>query len=611
MFKKNFFLVFWLGILNLPLALYLAHAYAPAYSASTWFVSLTFISASIGHFFLYFTLGALLLVLPLQVITHHIKKWRFVLAALFMALLHIVLATDAKVFELYRFHINYAMLDLFFNAGGEVIQLSTDTWLTIGVQVLGCILYSALALALGILVVNKGLKSRLYVGLALFCYAMANLTHAYSSAKQILPIVELQSRIPIYHPLTMNSRLVKMGLVSPEEVAQKKITLASQGLFDYPKQDLYYFDHAREPYNVLIIAIDSLRQDMLAPETMPFTYELSKRSIVFNNYYSSSNSTRGGIFGLFYGLPPSYWNVAQSTGVPAAVSKAVLDRNFAYGIFSSANLYMPEFNATVFANIPNLRIQSKGNSTVERDLDAINDFNTFLGELKEDQKFFSFVFLDNAHGYAYPEDFPEHFVPSHIVNHLDLNKDTDRTPIFNRYRNAVRYSDTNIERIVALLDEHGYLQNTIVLITADHGEEFNDSGDNYWGHNSNFSDIQIKVPMVVSWPGKAPEQIDRLTCAYDVTATLLPRVLGVRNPIKDFSIGQDFFDPTERKYVIAGSYLENAIIETDRIVVIDKLGMLNFKDKNFRPSNNTTRDGYLLEAIKDMSYYFKKESDAK
>lgn len=608
MLKKNLCLVLWLGILNLPLALYVGSAYAPLLSPNTWFVSATFSAAAIGHFFLYFALGSLVLILPLMVIRQRFKKWRLCLAVVFLSLLHIILATDAQVFELYRFHVSYAMLDLFFNAGGEVISLSTDTWIKVGGKVLGCVLYSVLVLFLAILLVLKGFKSRLWVMLALVLYAIANLTHAYASAKQILPIVELQSRLPVYHPLTMNSRLIKMGLVSPEEVTQNKVVFASQGLFDYPKNKLYYFDHAREPYNVLIIAIDTLRYDMINEETMPFTWSLAQKNIVFNNHYSASNATRGGIFGLFYGLPPSYWNVAQSTGVPAAISQAVIERNFAYGIFSSANLYMPEFNATVFANIPNLRLQSQGEGTVERDLDAIKDFKSFLDSLNDQQKFFSFVFLDNVHSYAYPNDFTEHFVPSSTVNHLELNKNTDRTPFFNRYRNSVRYADTNIKRIIDTLDKQGYLQNTIVLITSDHGEEFNDNHDNYWGHNSNFKDIQVKIPLIVLWPGKGHEQIDRLTCAYDISATLLPRVLGVRNPIKDFSIGQDLFDNHERKYVLAGSYLDNAIIERDRIVVIDKLGMLKFKDKNFRPSDNTTRDGYLFEAIKDMSYYFKKDN---
>ena len=157
------------------------------------------------------------------------------------------------------------------------------------------------------------------------------------------------------------------------------------------------------------------------------------------------------------------------------------------------------------------------------------------------------------------------------------------------------------------MTEYGYDQNTIVIITADHGEEFNDTKDNYWGHNSNFTDYQVKIPFIMKWPGKGAKVVETLSSAYDVSATILPRVLGVRNPIKDFSIGADLFELPERKYVISGSYLDNAVIESERIVILNRFGLLEFKDKNYRDSQDTSRNGNIFDAIKIMSYYLQKE----
>lgn len=607
MFKKNLCIVLWLGILNLPLALYSAKSYAPNMDTSPWFVSATYGAASFGHYFLYFALVSLLLIFPVFVFKQHIGKWRFIYATVIITLCHIVLATDAKVFELYRFHISYAMIDLFFNAGGEVIELSTDTWISIGFQIAFCAFYSAIMLTLAMFCAYRGIKARIFVILALICYLIANLIHAYSSAKQVFPIVELQNRIPVYYPLTMNSKLVRWGIVDPSKNKETRIEIAAQGIFDYPKEPLYYFDNAREPFNVLLLVVDTLRYDMLTEQIMPNTWAFAQDAWVYKNHYSASNSTRGGIFGLFYGIPASYWSLAYSTGTPASISSAVKDRSYAYGIFSSANLYMPEFNSTVFSNVPDLRINSKGNDAIERDLDAIKDFKSFISNLSADQKFFSFIFLDNVHSYAYPNDFKLRFEPSHAINHLELNKDTDRTPLFNHYKNSVAYADTNIKSILDILTEYGYDQNTIVIITADHGEEFNDTKDNYWGHNSNFTDYQVKIPFIMKWPGKGANVVETLSCAYDVSATILPRVLGVRNPTKDFSIGSDLFDLPERKYVISGSYLDNAVIESERIVILNRFGLLEFKDKNYRDSQDTSRNGNIFDAIKIMSYYLQKE----
>ena len=607
MFKKNLCIVLWLGILNLPLALYSAKSYAPNIDTSPWFVSATYGAASFGHYFLYFALVSLLLIFPVFAFKQHIGKWRFIYATVIITLCHIVLATDAKVFELYRFHISYAMIDLFFNAGGEVIELSTDTWISIVFQIAFCAFYSAIMLTLAMFCAYRGIKSRIFVILALICYLIANLIHAYSSAKQVFPIVELQNRIPVYYPLTMNSKLVRWGIVDPSKNKETRIEIAAQGIFDYPKEPLYYFDNAREPFNVLLLVVDTLRYDMITEQIMPNTWAFAQDAWVYKNHYSASNSTRGGIFGLFYGIPASYWSLAYSTGTPASISSAVKDRSYAYGIFSSANLYMPEFNSTVFSNVPDLRINSKGNDAIERDLDAIKDFKSFISNLSEDQKFFSFIFLDNVHSYAYPNDFKLRFEPSRAINHLELNKDTDRTPLFNHYKNSVAYADTNIKSILDILTEYGYDQNTIVIITADHGEEFNDTKDNYWGHNSNFTDYQVKIPFIMKWPGKGANVVETLSCAYDVSATILPRVLGVRNPTKDFSIGSDLFDLPERKYVISGSYLDNAVIESERIVILNRFGLLEFKDKNYRDSQDTSRNGNIFDAIKIMSYYLQKE----
>lgn len=607
MFKKNLCITLWLGILNLPLALYSAKAFAPSIDNSPWFVTATYSAASIGHYFLFFTLVSLFLITPVFAFKDRIGKWRFIYATVIITLCHVILATDAQVFELYRFHISYAMLDLFFNAGGQVIELSVDTWISIAFKVAFCIFYSAIALTLAMFCSYRGLKARVFVIFALLAYAIANLVHAYSAAKQVYPIIELQSRIPAYFPLTMNSKLVRWGIVDPSKSVDSRINITMQGIFDYPKEKLYYFDNAREPFNVLLLVVDSLRYDMLNEQTMPNTWEFAQNAWVYNNHYSSSNATRGGIFGMFYGIPPSYWTLSFSTGLPSAISTAVLERSYEYGIFSSANLYMPEFNSTVFSNVPNLRIESKGNNAIDRDLDAINDFKNFIGNLKPEQKFFSFVFLDNVHSYAYPSDFQERFLPSRPINHLELKQDTDRTPYFNRYRNAVAYADQNVKTILDTLSEYGYDQNTIVIITADHGEEFNDTGNNYWGHNSNFTDYQTKIPFIMKWPGKGSNNIDVLSSSYDITATLLPRVLGVRNPVKDYSIGADLFDLPERKYIVASSYLDNAVIEKDRIVVLDRFGLLHFKDKNFNDSQDKTRDGYLFDAIKIMSYYLQKD----
>ncbi len=565
---------------------------------------MTFAAAAIGLFFIYFLLGGLIFLFVPALLK---KKWGkgFIFYGVIIALLlQIVLAVDAHVFSLYRFHVNLAMLDLFVNGGGQIISFSTATILSIVLEVVVLLFFSAAAVILAFSFAKKSRKVIYFAVIAISLYLGANLVHAFASAKAVLSITEIANRLPVYKPLTMNSFLIKVGYITEDGIANRKVHVGQSGFFKYPKEKLQYAP-VEKKLNVLWLAIDTLRYDAFTKDIMPNTYAFSENGYVFNDHYSSSNSTRGGIFGLFYGLPPSYWQVALSAGIPAAIVQATRDQNYALGVFTSATVFKPEFHNTVFVGEKNLRPQSDGNNVFERDADAINDFAEFLGKRKADNKnFFSFIFLDNVHSTAVPEGFKGPFQPAWTtVNHLALKEDTDPTPYFNLYKNSVYYADLNIKKILDLLKDNGYDENTVIVITSDHGEEFNDNGDNFWGHNSNFTNAQIKIPLIIKWPGKGRGSVDMTTSAYDLTATILPEVFGVTNPISDFSIGQNLFNLKPVNYVLCGSYLENAIVEKDRIVLIDELGMLRFKDKHYNDTDNTARDAYLLDAVRTFSEY--------
>lgn len=601
---KSLRLISWFAVLNLPLALYYSTFFAPDFNKSSAGVLMTFAAAAIGLFFIYFLLGGLIFLFVPALLK---KKWGkgFIFYGVIIALLlQIVLAVDAHVFSLYRFHVNLAMLDLFVNGGGQIISFSTATILSIVLEVVVLLFFSAAAVILAFSFAKKSRKVIYFAVIAISLYLGANLVHAFASAKAVLSITEIANRLPVYKPLTMNSFLIKVGYITEDDIANRKVHVGQSGFFKYPKEKLQYAP-VEKKLNVLWLAIDTLRYDAFTKDIMPNTYAFSENGYVFNDHYSSSNSTRGGIFGLFYGLPPSYWQVALSAGIPAAIVQATRDQNYALGVFTSATVFKPEFHNTVFVGEKNLRPQSDGNNVFERDADAINDFAEFLGKRKADNKnFFSFIFLDNVHSTAVPEGFKGPFQPAWTtVNHLALKDDTDPTPYFNLYKNSVYYADLNIKKVLDLLKDNGYDENTVVVITSDHGEEFNDNGDNFWGHNSNFTNAQIKIPLIIKWPGKGRGSVDMTTSAYDLTATILPEVFGVTNPISDFSIGQNLFNLKPVNYVLCGSYLENAIVEKDRIVLIDELGMLRFKDKHYNDTDNTARDAYLLDAVRTFSEY--------
>ncbi len=71
-----------------------------------------------------------------------------------------------------------------------------------------------------------------------------------------------------------------------------------------------------------------------------------------------------------------------------------------------------------------------------------------------------------------------------------------------RYMNNLLYADHVTGQLLELLKKHGLYENSLIVITADHGEAFNEHG--HFGHNTTVYDDMIKLPMVVRVPGIEP-----------------------------------------------------------------------------------------------------------
>jgi arylsulfatase A-like enzyme len=99
--------------------------------------------------------------------------------------------------------------------------------------------------------------------------------------------------------------------------------------------------------------------------------------------------------------------------------------------------------------------------------------------------------------------------------------------MFDGYDTGVRYADVYVGRIVDELDRLGVLDQTLIVITADHGENLGEL--NIYGDHHTADEPTGHVPMIVRWPG-APARVDAgLHYQFDVAATLL-ELLGGKVP---------------------------------------------------------------------------------
>ncbi len=533
--------------------------------------------------------------------------WVFVVTLLTLVLL----VADTFVYEQFRLHINLAMLEMTFLGGGQIVVFSPQMVMQIALMVLGLAL-----LAAGVVFVSIFYQApkRLYgsaITVMLIAFVCANLTYAVAFPVKNTSVLTATERVPYAQPLRMTKILLKTGIISKEDIRKvKTYSVSDSSSFQYPLKALECTGD-QKPMNIVFIYVDSMRHDVFNEKNTPNMWRFSqtKDTSVFTNHYSGGNCTRTGIFSTFYGIPGKYWASALSSNTPSAMMTALQQRGFEIGTFASATLTKPEFHATVFSGVNGIRLDPRGSSSFERDQFSVDDFIHWENQLTGEKPFFSFIFLDNAHACnVHPDEKYQPFKPFwKSVNQLELNNDTDPTEYFNRYRNSVYWVDDQIGRVLDHLKEKSLLDNTIVVLSSDHAEEFNDNKLNYWAHNGNYTDAQIKIPLVVHWPGKASREVSAITSSEDLVATLLPEILGCKNPVKDYSTGVSIWDENRtRNWFHSASYSTNAFVEPERIVFINQFGVLEFQDKTARPAKDESMPSYLKDALEELTRYYRK-----
>ena len=150
------------------------------------------------------------------------------------------------------------------------------------------------------------------------------------------------------------------------------------------------------------------------------------------------------------------------------------------------------------------------------------------------------------------------------------------------------------------------MENTIIVVTGDHGEPFFEKG--YHGHNQAYSEEEIKVSMVVRAPGKKHKVYSNFTSHLDLPATIL-NLLNVKNPVKDYSNGANMLIENKRDFVSAFSWDSAAIIKDD-ITIVAPLSAQRFSGVKVMDKNTykEIEDKKVLEDNLDTVWKFQKEA---
>jgi membrane-anchored protein YejM (alkaline phosphatase superfamily) len=512
-----------------------------------------------------------------------------------------LLFLDANVFAENRFHLTFLTIAIF----------ETSTWVFTGVFFIIVLVFQSMLAGMvwrGFAIGSKRL-SGVWVGLALvLSWSFGQGLHIWGDAVAYTPVTQFTRFLPLYYPIHSKRDLARLGWVDPADVQKRRLLRGSvdtgRGQLQYPLHPLQCSADAapRELPNVLIILIDALRPDAIHPELTPNLFGFQSDALRFRQQYSGGNSSRMGIFSLFYGLPSTYWQSFYDLQRSPVLMDKVRDSEFAVGLFSAVGFGSPTLiDRTVFAGWPELPNEDYAGEDDDRNRVITDDWLQWFAQRPEEKPFFGFVYYD-----------PPLWAAS-------LSGNDDRLPMADRYvtnpdareewykyRAAMNAIDGEVGRIFESLRQQGVLDDTIVVVTSDHGYEFDDNGLGYIGHASAFTPAQLLSTMLIRWPGKASQDITYRTTHHDFPVTLLQEVFGCTNPPSDYSVGRSLFSGESWEWMMAGSYTQHAIIEPEQIIVSHPGGFVEILDPRYRPiSDSSLNAGLIQESMEAQRRFFR------
>jgi arylsulfatase A-like enzyme len=289
------------------------------------------------------------------------------------------------------------------------------------------------------------------------------------------------------------------------------------------------------PRNVILVSIDTLRADHLGTydyqrATSPNLDRLARRAVVFNQAVAQAPNTLPShaalLTSMYYRALPGFAG-KDSRLSPGATTLARLlkEQGFATGGFVDGGyLSVPFGLGQGFDDY-----DDKGSGIAEIAAKAERWVDAHRAS-----RFFLFVHCYDVHApYSPPHPFDSMFEEAPYTGSFEptianLNAvgawkraitPEDLRHVVALYDGGIAYTDQELGRFFAQLERRGLLSSSVLIVTADHGEEFKEHGSML--HWQSYYMPNLHVPLIFSIPGRAPQRIDGPVELIDVLPTVL------------------------------------------------------------------------------------------
>ncbi len=531
----------WFALFNIVFAFILGSRYL---FVSDWPTSLAgriyAFSSWIGHFSFIVFAAYLLIIFPLTFVVMSQRLLRFLSAIIATAGLTLILV-DGAVFDRFHLHLNPVVWELVINP--DQSELARD-WQLMFISVPVIFLVEMLFATWSwqkLRSLNRRSFGKPLAALFISAFFASHLMYIWADANFYRPITMQRSNLPLSYPMTARRFLEKYGLLDAQEYQRRLVQQGNPEALSvaYPLSDITVSDRGTRN-NLLVITVDGLNEATM-PKMLPNLTRFAESNVRFSQHFSSGGTDDTGLFGLFYGISPSYMDGVLSSRIASTLIGTLGQQGYQFGLFASDGFNSPLYRQALLSDfsLPEAREQSNDQTT--------GQWQNWLNGHKDDRSpWFSYLSLTTAD------------------NSGGESSDKQR---LRRYSRAATDVDRQIQTVLTTLEQKGLLNNTVVVITAQHGVVL--EGDDNPGNRA-----ALQVPMIVHWPETPAQTVNKLTDHQDIMATLMQRLLHVSTPLADYSQGEDLFSSKRRHDWVASSINHHRLVITtaDETLLLDNNG---------------------------------------
>ncbi|HGX4556505.1 LPS biosynthesis-modulating metalloenzyme YejM [Escherichia coli] len=526
----------WFALFNILLSLVIGSRYLFIADWPTTLAGRIYSYVSIiGHFSFLVFATYLLILFPLTFIVGSQRLMRFLSVILATAGMTLLLI-DSEVFTRFHLHLNPIVWQLVINPDeNEMARDWQLMFISVPVILLLELVFATWSWQKLRSLTRRRRFARPLAAFLFIAFIASHVVYIWADANFYRPITMQRANLPLSYPMTARRFLEKHGLLDAQEYQRRLIEQGNPDAVSvqYPLSELRYRDMGTGQ-NVLLITVDGLNYSRFEKQ-MPALAGFAEQNISFTRHMSSGNTTDNGIFGLFYGISPSYMDGILSTRTLAALITALNQQGYQLGLFSSDGFTSPLYRQALLSDfsMPSVRTQS--------DEQTATQWINWLGRYaQEDNRWFSWVSFNGTN--------------------ID---DSNQQAFARKYSRAAGNVDDQINRVLNALRDSGKLGNTVVIITAGRGIPLSEEEETFdWSHG------HLQVPLVIHWPGTPAQRINALTDHTDLMTTLMQRLLHVSTPASEYSQGQDLFNPQRRHYWVTAADNDTLAITTPKKTLV-------------------------------------------